>query len=145
MDRQPLHPVKSPWAIKHGLYLELEKYKIDGRSALGQALSRSREALAAMFPKGPDAVASILIDQVIYKKLRLELFMNWDMATGEATPTAIQNFLSISTSLRKDLLALTALAKGKPDSDDELKEVLATIKRAAQAQVVRVEAHCEGR
>ena len=69
--------IRPQWVIRHGLYLELERYKVDGRSGLGQTLARSKAALAAIFPNGPDAAANILINQIVWKALRLELFMNY--------------------------------------------------------------------
>ena len=132
-----------PWSIKHGLYLDLEKYKIDGRSALGQTLARSRAALAALFPGGkPNALASTLINVVVYKSLKIELFQNCDLATGKATPTAMAHYLSMSNSLRSDITTLLAMTQQEPADDDlDLREYLATIKKAAQAQVIKGE--CE--
>jgi len=142
MDRdRPLPKAPSQYIIRHGLYLDLEKFRIDGRSALGQALSRSKAALAGIFPNGPDAAASLLINQITWKALRLELFMSWDLTTGEAKPTAIDHAVNLSNSLRKDLTALKDMAKNQaPASDDpSLKEYLETISKAAHAQVVKVD------
>lgn len=142
MDEKDMIPPKDikPWSIKHGLYLDLEKYRIDGRSALGQAIARSRAALLAMFPKEADAAANILIGQIIYKSLRIELFQNWDMATGEAKPTAIQHYIILSNSLRNDLNTLMAMTQRQTlaPGDPDLKEYLETLKRAAKAQPVNV-------
>ena len=134
-------PVRPPnYSIKHGLYLELEKWKLDLRSALGQSITRSKEAFAAMFPNGPNAAASVLISQIIYKALRLETFQNWDYSTGEATPTAMQHYINLSNSLRKDLQVLTDMAKNQsPNQDDpDLKEYLESIKKASKAEVIKV-------
>ena len=141
-DREPLQKdLKAPnYVVKHGLYLNLKKYRIDGRSALGQAIAKSKEAMKAMFPEGPSAAASILIGQIIYKTIRLETFMNWDYATAEATPTALQHYTNLSNSLRKDLQVLMDMAKNQsPNQDDpDLKEYLESIKRAAKAEVIKV-------
>lgn len=102
------------WAIKHGLYLDLDKYRIDGRSALGQNLARSKAALQALFPNGADAPANLLINQIVYIALRLEVFSSWDMVTGEGKPTAIQNYIALSNSLRSDLQVLMAMADREP-------------------------------
>jgi hypothetical protein len=84
-----------------------------------------------MFPNGPSAAADILIGQIIYKTLRLEVFMGWDMATGEATPTAIQHYIQISNSLRNDLKALAAMAQGEPPPQaPDLHEYLAGLEKA---------------
>jgi len=127
-------------AIKHGLYLELERYRVDGRSALGHALAKSRAALAELFPNGPDAAASILIDRIIYKSLRVELFEGFDYATAQATPGAVQYYVGLSNSLRNDLAALKEMAKAQApaSSDPDLAEYLETMKRAAKAQPVQV-------
>jgi hypothetical protein len=53
-------------AAKHCLYLELERYRIDGRSALGHEIAKSRDALVALFPDGkPDAAANVLINNLV--------------------------------------------------------------------------------
>jgi hypothetical protein len=117
--------------IRHGLYVDLERYRIDGRSALGQALAKSKGALAEMFVNGPDAAASLLINRIMYKALRLELFENWDMSTGEAKPTAVQQYIILSNSLRNDLNALISMTgRQVPHKAPDLHEYLAGLEKA---------------
>jgi len=127
--------------IKHGLYVDLEKYKIDGRSALGQAIARAKEALGSIFPDGPNAAAQLLIQRMVYKIMRLEVFENWDFTTGEAGEAPIRNYVFLSNSLRKDLQLLCSMAKEQEVSKDDpdLKEYLETVKKAAKAEVVKVD------
>jgi hypothetical protein len=134
---------KHPQQIKvqHGLYLSIERYRINGQSPLGAALNRVKAALGEMFPNGPNGAARLLIKRMAYKIMRLEAFENWDMVTGEASPTAQQHYISLSNSLRNDLQTLANMAKQQsPESGDpDLREYLDTLKRAAKAQVIKVE------
>jgi hypothetical protein len=131
--QNPEHlPNRAPgqFTIKHGLYLDLEKFRIDGRSALGQAISKSRAALSELFPNGPDAAANALISRVVYKSLRCELFETWDMASGEASATSIQHYITLSNSLRNDLNALMSMAdREKPPQAPDLHEYLAGLEK----------------
>jgi hypothetical protein len=137
MDKKDQAVDKHHWdtrlAIKHGLYLKLEQHKIDGRSAMGQAIAKSRAALVDMFPNGADAAAQILISQIVYKALRLELFTSWDMATGEGTPTAISHYIILSNSLRNDLNALIVMAERQaPAQVPDIKEYLKKIAQVGE-------------
>ena len=95
----------------------------------GPSLDKSKAAFAAMFPNGADAAANVLINQIVYKTLRLELFSSWDMATGEGTPTAISHYIVLSNSLRNDLNALIAMTGRQlparvPDLQEYLKKIV---------------------
>lgn len=134
------HPNQLNAVYQHGLFIQIEKYNIDGKSSLGHAIRRVTEALADLFPQGPTKAAQILIQRMVYKVMRLELFENWDYATGEATPPVMANYIQISNSLRKDLTTLMSMAKGQetPSNDPDLKEYLDTMKRVAKAEGGRV-------
>lgn len=127
----PLPKQPSQLTVSHGLYLNLKKYKIHGKSALGHALRKSREALAAMFPNGPDAAASVLITQIIYKAMRLESFIAWDYQTGEASPKALNDYVAMSNSLRNDLTILVNLAQREAPAPQvpDLKDYLAGLQK----------------
>jgi hypothetical protein len=131
------HPV-----TRHGLHADLSKRKIDGRSAVGRALNRISNGLAKIFPEGPDMAASLLIDRICFKSLNLALYEATIVnSLAEATQAGEQSYLSMSGSLRSDLQLLTSLAKSQipNQSDPDLMEYLEAIKKAAKAQVVKVE------
>jgi hypothetical protein len=118
-------------AAKHCLYLELERYRIDGRSALGHEIAKSRDALVALFPDGkPDAAANVLINMIVYKTLKLEIFQAWDYATGGASATGVAHYLNLSNSLRKDLTTLLAMVDRVPTHQvPDLQEYLAGLEK----------------
>jgi hypothetical protein len=126
-------PKKEPsqLIISHGLYVDLQRYKIDGKSALGHAIRKCRNALTDLFPDGkPNAIANALIDTIIYKQLRVQLFESWDIQTAQATPTAIGHYLALTGSLRKDYAALMALVDRVPTPQvPDLSEYLAGLEK----------------
>lgn len=130
-SKAPPSRAPSQIIIRHGLYIDLERYRIDGRSALGQALSKSRAALAAIFPNGqPDPAANALISRIIYKSLKLEIFESWDMATGEASATAVSQYIVLSNSLRNDLATLMSMVDRKdPPKAPDLHQYLSNLER----------------
>lgn len=127
--------------ISHGLHADIAKRKIDGRTGLGKALRQGREGLARLFPQGPNEAASLLIDRIVFKALKLALYEATDLkGLAGAGAAAEQRYITMSNSLREDIRLLSQMAQrqqAEPD-DPDLKEYLEAIKRAAKAQVIRI-------
>jgi hypothetical protein len=64
---------KNP-VIVHGLYADLAKRKIDGRTKLAKTMREARAGLIILFPGGQtNAAAGLLIDRILFKALKLSL------------------------------------------------------------------------
>jgi hypothetical protein len=128
--------------VRHGLYADPAKWDLDGRTTLAKQLVLLREGLAALFPDGPDKAGSLLIDRLVYKSLKLALYEATDLTSTEGVPPGSEmKYLQMAGSLRADLQLLTTLAQRQAPApgDPDLKEYLETLKKAAKAQVVKVE------
>lgn len=118
-----------------GLYADLQKRKIDGRTRVGKLLREAREGLAQMFPGGEvNAVCSLLIDRIAYKALKLVLFELQDLkGLPGVTPGSEQRYLQLSNSLREDLrLLVTQAQRQAPDRGPDLVEYLGSLRKAGQ-------------
>lgn len=124
------HPV-----IVHGLYADLAKRKLDGRTKLAKAMRKARAGLIQLFPGGhTNAAAGLLIDRILFKALKLSLYEAHDLKGMEGlSPGSEQRYLNMANSLREDIRLLTALAqKQTPERGQELQEYLQTLKKAGQ-------------
>lgn len=129
--------------VESGLYLQIDRWRVESNSPLGNAISQVRSALGRVFPDGPPPPARILIKRMTYKILRLEAFENYDYhnADDKEWPRSMHMYITLSNSLRSDAKLLMEMAREqevKP-SDPDLQEYLDTIKKAAKAQVVKVD------
>jgi len=131
------HPV-----IVHGLYADLEKRKLDGRTRVVKAMKEARAGLMQLFPNGRvNAAASLIIDRVVYKALKLSLYEMQDLkGMSGISPESKNKYLEIANSMRDDLRFLTNLAaRQSPEREfPDLSEYLETVKRAARAQVIKL-------
>lgn len=125
---------KNP-VITHGLYADLAKRRIDGRTKVGKALTEARYGLAALFPGGEtNAAAAILIDRIAYKTLKLAMYEAQDLKGMEGvTASSEGKYLSMSNSLREDIRLLMALAqKQAPEAAPSLEDYLAGLKESGK-------------
>ncbi len=126
------HPI-----ITHGLYADLARRKIDGRTKLAKALREARDCLIQLFPGGQtNAAARLLIDRIIYKALKLSLYEAQDLKGMEGiSPGSEQRYLNMANSLREDIRLLTALAQRQHSGKEvpELQDYLATLKKAGRS------------
>jgi len=134
---------KNP-VIVHGLYADLAKRKIDGRTKLAKAMREARTGLIQLFPGGQtNAAAGLLIDRILFKALKLSLYETQDLKGMEGlSPGSEQRYLNMANSLREDIRLLTALAqKQTPEKEvPDLQEYLAALKEAGKgAAIVPVE------
>jgi hypothetical protein len=128
---------KNP-VITHGLYANWQKWQIDGRTAAGKAIRRAREALATIFPKGPDVAANIIIDRVTFKALKASIYEALSINGANLGKEA--EYLAITNSLRSDIRLLCQLAEsqGFIGQAPELGEYLASIRQAGKTFCVDV-------
>jgi hypothetical protein len=131
------HPV-----IVHGLYADIAKRKLDGRTKVVRAMREARAGLAQLFPGGQtNAAAALLIDRIIFKALKLSLYEAHDLKGLEGlSPGSEQGYLNMSNSLREDIRLLTALAQRQSPGREapDLEEYLQAIRRAGKAPQVMI-------
>ncbi len=122
--------------MSHGLYFHPEKFAIDGRSTLGQALSKIVRSLLEPFPQPAPAMARLLAQRCAYKLVRAA---SYEMAilTKKTTPvlSADQDYLRITGSIRSDISAIYTMLKdgNLANQAPDLKEYLEMLKKAGQA------------
>jgi hypothetical protein len=128
--------------ISHGLYFHPDKFAIDGRSTLGQALSKIVRNLLEPFPQPAPAMAQLLAQRCSYKLVRAASY-EMSVISGNNTPalSADQDYLRLTGSIRSDIQAIYGMLKdgNLADRAPDLKEYLETLRKAAKAQVVEVE------
>lgn len=91
-------------AIKHGSYLKLARRRIDGRTALAKQLNALKRELTTDLGGDPSTAQKILIERVSFKVASLHFL---EMAMSEGKVDGIhERYISLSNSLRHDLLAL---------------------------------------
>ena len=107
---------------RHGLHLDFESRAIDTRTRLGKAHQALKQHLREFVGEGT-VVSELLISRIVFKSLKLFLFESSDMEKPIADlPPA---YLSMSNSLRRDLVALSQIT-GKKTSTPDLMEYLKT-------------------
>jgi hypothetical protein len=128
--------------IVHGLYADLAKRKIDGRTKVSKAMREIRNGLIQLFPGGQmNAVAGLIIDRLVYKSLKLALYEAHDLKGMEGlSPGSEQRYLAMANSFREDIRLLVNLAaRHSPERDfPDLSEYLEIIKKAGKAQVIKL-------
>jgi hypothetical protein len=104
----------------HGLYKKIDLSTLDGRTKLGRAAKEIQTDLQNFVGKG-NVVTDLLITQIIYKALRLQLYQGNNFDNPKDSEVA--HFIPLSNSLRLDLQELARLAgEARPPSlDDYLK------------------------
>jgi len=129
------HPV-----IVHGLYADLAKRKIDGRTKLAKAMREARDGLTQLFHGGEtNAAAALLIDRILYKALKLTLYEAQDLKGMDGiSPGSESRYLNMSNSLRDDIRLLIALAeKQAPEKTvPDLHEYLAALEKKGKLHSV---------
>lgn len=126
---------KHPIVRSTGLYIHLERIKLDRRLRSVQLMEKAREGLLELFPTGVHAAASIIIDRVVYKALKLSIYEAMDIkGEFEMKPGSEQKYITMSNSLREDLRMLSTLADRKPPEAGvpSLSQYLASLKQAGQ-------------
>jgi hypothetical protein len=105
---------------RHGLHLDFESREIDTRTRLGKAHKALKQHLREFVGEGT-VVSELLISRIVFKSLKLYLFECSSMESPIADlPPA---YLSMSNSLRRDLVALSQIA-GKKTTTPDLMEYL---------------------
>ena len=105
---------------RHGLHLDFESREIDTRTKLGKAHQALKHHLREFVGEGT-VVSELLISRIVFKSLKLFLFETSDIENPIADlPPA---YLSMSNSLRRDLVALSQVA-GKKTTAPDLMEYL---------------------
>jgi len=101
----------------HGLYRQIDLETLDGRTRLGKAAKEVKAELKAYVGRGT-IVTDMLIDQIVYKLLRLKLYQARNVYNAKDFEAA--HFLPLSNSLRLDLQELSRqVGQGRPPSLDE--------------------------
>ena len=107
---------------RHGLHLDFESREIDTRTRLGKTYKVLKTHLRE-FVGESTVISELLISRIVFKSLKLFLFECSDM--GNSITDLPPVYLSMSNSLRRDLVALSQLAGSKtttPDLMEYLKE-----------------------
>jgi hypothetical protein len=100
---------------RHGLHLDFESREIDTRTKLGKAHKALKQHLREFVGEGT-VVSELLISRIVFKSLKLFLFESSDIENPIADlPPA---YLSMSNSLRRDLVALSQIAGRKTTTPD---------------------------
>lgn len=102
---------------RHGLHLDFESREIDTRTRLGKAHKALKQHLREFVGEGT-VVSEIMINRIVFKSLKLFLFESQNKSNPLADlPPA---YLSMSNSLRRDLVALSQIAGNKTTTPDLL-------------------------
>jgi hypothetical protein len=128
--------------MAHGLYFDVTKFQIDGRSSLGKQIHRVLVALLEPFSKPIPAPAEMLARRTAYKLLRAASFEAYILGGGTPAPSTDQDYLRLTGSIRADLQLLHVMAKGNGGGDaPDLKEYLEALRKASKATPIhKVEA-----
>jgi hypothetical protein len=122
--------------LSHGLYFNIEKFVVDGRSSLGQSLKKLVESLLERFAAPVPAIAQLLAQRTAYKLLRAASFEAFVLSGIEAPgQSADADYLKLTGSIRADIQTLYVMSKDAAPGDKtpDLKEYLEMLKKASQA------------
>lgn len=101
----------------HGLYRKIDLATLDGRTILGRAAKEIKAELQAFVGTG-SVITDLLIQQIVYKTLRLKLYQGNNLDNPVDFEAA--HFLPLANSLRLDLQELAKQAgQSKPPSLDD--------------------------
>jgi hypothetical protein len=125
--------------MQHGLYFNIDKFVVDGRSSLGQSLKKLVESLLERFAAPVPAIAQLLAQRTAYKLLRAASFEAF-VLSGVQPPAAgtDADYLKLTGSIRADLQTLYVMSKDAAPGDKtpDLKEYLEMLKKAGAATPV---------
>lgn len=124
---------KNP-VITSGLYVNWQKWQIDGRTAAGRAVKRARATLGSIFPKGPDVAANILIDRVTFKALKASIYEALSINGRKNLAGSESEYLALTNSLRNDIALLCKLAdsQGTVSQAPELQDYLSSLREVGK-------------
>lgn len=124
--------------VKHGLYCDYTRLEIDGRTRLGKARNRIRDALLAPFPAPAPAPAQVIADRCALKLIRAASYEVFVLTGNTPARTADIDYLALTNSLRADVQTLHQMARdgGPVERVPSLQEYLAGLK---SGQIVPVE------
>lgn len=108
---------KTPAPEVHGLYRRIDLETLDGRTRLGRAAKEIQAELKAYVGQG-SVITDVLINQIVYKVLRLRLYQSNNFDNPDDFEAA--HYLPLSNSLRLDLQELARqTGETRPPSLDE--------------------------
>jgi hypothetical protein len=131
-------------ALKHGLEFDPSRVWGDARKQPWKNLRRVVRALLQPFPSPPPPAAQVLAQRIAFKVVRAASFEAYVLAEGKPPAAAADSlYLSLTGSIRADLMALSTMAKdGQPsDRPPSLDEYLAAFKSGS---IVPVEGEAQG-
>jgi len=97
--------------VKHCLWVDFKRVKLDGRTALAKAINLMRRELVKHVGGKPSIAEVLLIERVIHKSVKAFLYETnyfWDQNQGSEA-----HYLALVNSLRLDLQALGIKRKEK--------------------------------
>jgi hypothetical protein len=107
--------------VKHGLWIDFKRVKLDGRTALAKAINAMKQKLVKQLGGNPSIAESLLIDRVVHKAVKAHIYeINFFSNRKQGSK---DHYLALVNSLRLDLQALGLKQnEGKiPDLDEYLK------------------------
>jgi hypothetical protein len=121
--------------MKHGLYCDPSKVKVDGRSFFGKLKKTIKNHFLESFKGTPSALAQALADGAAANLILAKNFQA-SFLKGEKLPSSIlRDYVGLWNSISRDLQALSQMAKesGAKDSSPDLQEYVEALKKAGKA------------
>lgn len=124
--------------VRHGLYIQPGKVKVDGRSFFARRRKKLRGAFLADFQAPPSSRVQAIADGAAVNWICIEGFRSAFLRGEVISPSAWKDYIALSNSLARDLMNLEELAKegsGK-DKAPNLEEYLKIKEKADRATVI---------
>lgn len=122
--QKPKLPTKNKQGarVKHCLWVDFKKVKLDGRTALAKAIVAMKQKLVKQLGGAPSIAESLLIDRVVHKAVKAHIYeINFFSDRRQGSK---DHYLALVNSLRLDLQTLGLKQNGGKilGLDDYLKE-----------------------
>ena len=100
----------------HGLYRALAADRVDLRTREGKAWQRLTGALLERFPAPAPGLAQMVAQRCAFKLIRSATFEAYVLRGGQPAPSAEQDYLRLTGSIRADIQTLWTMAReGAPE------------------------------
>jgi hypothetical protein len=121
--------------VRHGIYCDPSKVRIDGRSFFARLKVKIRGHLLEVFKGDPSPLAQTLADGAAANLIIAKSFQAAFLKGEKLPPSILRDYTGLWNSISRDLLTLSQMAKesGAKDPAPSLEEYL---KRAATAETV---------
>ncbi len=120
--------------VRHGLYCDPNKVKVDGRSFFGQLKRKIKGHFLECFKGNPSALVQTLADGTAANLIMAKAFQAAFLRGDKLPPSILRDYVALWNSISRDIATLSVMAKesGNGDKVPSLPEYLEELKSGMQ-------------